>query len=118
MGIISRPMAYSPPLTVLRPIDVCILDSWDPGFGDFMKNSYYYYPKNLDHNSGNPIGVSVCQSSANGRKRVTASGSYLKSGMPKLKIMTQVAVTKILFQGKKAVGVESDGSQCSFNSSA
>ncbi len=78
-----------------------------------MRNAYHYHPKNLDHNSGDPIGVSVCQQGIHNGKRVTASEAYLASSLPNLIIMTEASVTKVLFQGKKAVGVEVDGKQSS-----
>ena len=88
-----------------------VTEAWDPGFGDFMKNSYHYLPKNLDHNSGNPIGSSVCQLSAFDGKRVTASTAYLASKIPNLDIMTEAPVSKVIIQGNKAIGVEVDGKQ-------
>ena len=81
-------------------------EAWDPGFGEFMKNAYHYHLKNLDHNSGNPIGISVCQLSAHNGKRVTASVAYLTSNPPNLTIVTETTVTRVLIRGKKAVGVE------------
>ena len=77
-----------------------------------MRGSYHYYPKNLDYNSGNLVGVSVCQLSAHDGNRVAASEAYLKSIPPNLTIVTDTTITKILIQGKKAVGVETRGKQC------
>ena len=77
-----------------------------------MRNSYHYHPKNLDHNSGNPIGVSVCQLSALNGERVTASDAYLTSVPPSLTVLTKTIITKILIRGKKAVGVKSYGKHC------
>ena len=95
-------------LTCYRPVDVGVAEVWDPGFGDFMRNVYHYHPKNLDHNSGDPLGISVCQLSAHEGKRVTASGAYLTSNAPNLTITTDTAVTKIIIDDGKAVGVEVD----------
>ncbi len=89
-------------------------EAWDPGFGEFLRNSYHYHPKNLDHNSGDPIGVSVCQLSAHNGKRVTASEAYLTSNPPNLTIVTETTITKVLIQAKKAVGVEANGKHCRF----
>lgn len=99
-------------LTITRPVDVGVPEAWDPTFGEFMNNSYHYHPKNLDHNSGNPIGISVCQLSARDDRRVTASGSYLTASPPNLTIMTDTVIAKIVFEGKKAIGVEAEGKQC------
>ena len=76
-----------------------------------MKCAYHYYPQNLDHNSGNPLGISLCQLTARDRYRVTASGAYLSSQPRNLTIRTEAAVEKILFQRKKAVGVEVNGTK-------
>ena len=77
-----------------------------------MRDSYHYYPKNLDHNSGNPVSVSICQLSTHDDNRVTASEAYLNPIPPNLTIVTDTTITKILIQGKKAVGVETRGKQC------
>ncbi|KAL8881004.1 MAG: hypothetical protein Q9198_001702 [Flavoplaca austrocitrina] len=87
-------------------VDVGVTEIWDPGFDEFMKNAYHYHPKNNNHNSGNPIGISVCQLSACGGHRVTASGAYLASTPSNLTIMTNATVTKLVLKGKSVVGVE------------
>ena len=112
-GKTSSTLSQSTQLISARPVDVSVSEAWDPGFGDFMKSSYYYHPKNLDHNSGNPIGVGVCQFSSCNGKRVTASEAYLTSDLPNLTIITETTITKIIIQENKAVGVESYGKQCS-----
>ncbi|KAL8791599.1 MAG: hypothetical protein Q9195_005804 [Heterodermia aff. obscurata] len=94
-----------------RPVDVAVAEIWDPGFGDFLSNSYHYLPKNLDHNSGSPIGISVCQLSTHNGKRVTASGAYLASIPPNLTIMTEATVTRILTKSTSAVRVEAGRKQ-------
>jgi len=94
-------------------VSVGVTNAWDPGFGEFMRSAYHYHPKNLDHNTGNPIGVSVCQQVIHDGKRVTASGAYLASSPPNLTVMTEASITKVLFQDKKAVGVQADGKKSS-----
>lgn len=96
-------------LISFRPVDVGLTENWDSGFGDFLEKSYQNHPRNLDHNSGNPLGVSVCQLSTRGNHRVTASGAYLATTPPNLTIMTEAAVTRVIFQEKKAIGVEIPG---------
>ena len=113
MGMTSSKLSQSTELISARPVDVSVSEAWDPGFGDSLENSYHYHPKNLDHNSGNPIGVSVCQFSARNHKRVTASEAYLTSDQPNPTIITETAITTIIIQGKKAVGVEAYGKHCS-----
>ena len=103
------------PITILTRhslVDVGVTEIWDPGFDEFMKNAYHYHPKNNNHNSGNPIGISVCQLSACGGHRVTASGAYLTSTPSNLTIMTDATVIKLVFKGKGVVGVEVNGKTC------
>jgi choline dehydrogenase-like flavoprotein len=66
---------------------------------------------NLDHNSGNPLGMAATINSAYKGKRTTAVD--LLSGAPdNLAVVTDSPVQRILLQGKKAVGVETQGKQC------
>ena len=95
-----------------RLVDVGVTEVWDPGFDEFMKNAYHYHPKNNNHNSGDPIGISVCQLSAHGGDRVTASGAYLESTPSNLTIMTNATVTKLVFKGESVVGAEVNGITC------
>ena len=95
----------------IRPINVDVPDAWNPGFGDFLTKSYYYYPKNIDHNSGDPVAISICQLSAHNGNRVTPSGAHLASFPPNLTIATEAAITELIFQGKEAIGVEAEGKQ-------
>lgn len=99
-------------LMLSRPVDVGVAEAWDPGFGVFLRNAHHYRAKNLDHNSGDPVGVGVCQLSTHDGKRVTASGAYLTSHRDNLTVMTETTVSKVLFQGSKAVAVQVDGKQC------
>ncbi|KAL8720302.1 MAG: hypothetical protein Q9225_002814 [Loekoesia sp. 1 TL-2023] len=82
---------------------------WDPSFGDFLERSWAYYPRNFDHNSGDPLGVAVCQLSIREGHRVTASGAFFNPPPPNLTIMINAPVVRVLFQGKKAAGVEVNG---------
>ena len=111
MGMIINMLHQDTVLIGNRPVDVGVTEAWDPGFGDYMRNSYHYLPKNVDHNSGNPIGVGVCQLGAHNGQRVTASGAYLSFHPSNLTIMTDATITKIITEGKKAVGVDVDGKQ-------
>ncbi|KAJ5960746.1 uncharacterized protein N7479_007896 [Penicillium vulpinum] len=65
---------------------------------------------NLDHNSGNPLGMAATINSASKGKRTTAADLLL--GAPdNLVVVTDSPVHRILLQGKKAVGVETQGKQ-------
>jgi choline dehydrogenase-like flavoprotein len=69
------------------------------------------FPLNQDHNSGNPIGMSVLINSAYNGLRSTA-GDLVKDKLDNLTIVTGSPVQRILLEGKKAVGVESNGKKC------
>lgn len=69
------------------------------------------FPLNPDHNSGNPIGMSVLINSSNRGLRSTAND--LLNPLPEnLTVITSSPVQKVLLEGNKAVGVESNGKQC------
>lgn len=84
------------------------LTDWEPEFGDFLDGLYNCYPKNLDVNSGDPLGVAVCQVSARDGRRVTASDAYLSDVPSNLTIITDATVETILFDQGKTVGVTTD----------
>ncbi len=92
-------------LITSREVDVGLTTTWDPTFGDFLEKTFQYYPKNLDHNSGDPLGIAVCQQSTMNGRRVTASGAFLSTRPSNLIVMTDTAVTRVLVQDKKAIGV-------------
>lgn len=81
------------------------LTAWERGFGIFLDGVHKYYPKNLDVNSGDPLGASVCQVSARDDHRTTASGAYLSDVPSNLTILTDVTIEKILFNQDSAMGV-------------
>jgi choline dehydrogenase-like flavoprotein len=62
-------------------------------------------PVNLDHNSGDPIGLSVCASTAHRGLRSTAADA-LSDAPENLQIFTDTEVARVTFEGKKATGVE------------
>lgn len=93
-------------LTNPSPINVGLTQKWDPSFGDFLKKAYTYHDKNLDHNSGQPLGISICQHSTYDGKRTTASTAHLADVPANLNIITNSAVTRILFEDRKAYGIE------------
>jgi choline dehydrogenase-like flavoprotein len=69
------------------------------------------FPLNPDHNSGNPIGMSVLINSAHKGLRSTA-GDLVKQKLDNLTIITGAPVQRVLLDGLKAVGVESNGTKC------
>ena len=91
-------------MTSFSVVDVGLTE-WEPEFGEFLDGLYKYHPKNLDINSGDPLGVSVCQVSAHNGRRTTASSAYQSDVSSNLTIITGVNAEKILFDQGKAVGV-------------
>lgn len=67
------------------------------------------FPLNPDHNSGNPIGMSVLINSAHQGLRSTAGDLVVGGENNNLTIATNAPVQRILLEGKKAVGVEANG---------
>ncbi|AEO58638.1 hypothetical protein MYCTH_2306112 [Thermothelomyces thermophilus ATCC 42464] len=66
------------------------------------------YPLNPDHNSGNPIGMSLLISSAHKGLRST-SHDLLVPYPENLTVVTEAPVQRVLLDGKRAVGVEANG---------
>ncbi|KAJ9270431.1 CAZyme family AA3 [Paecilomyces variotii] len=66
------------------------------------------FPFNNDHNSGNPIGMSLMINSAHKGLRSTAA-DILEPRPENLTIITQSPVQRLILEGKRAVGVESNG---------
>jgi choline dehydrogenase-like flavoprotein len=67
--------------------------------------------QNLDHNSGNPLGLSVSITSVSDGMRSTAA-DLLNDASETLVILPDSPVQRIILEGKKAVGVQSNGTQC------
>lgn len=69
------------------------------------------FPLNPDHNSGNPIGMSVLINSAHKGLRSTAK-DLLERRSQNLTIIANSPVQRVILEGKKAVGVEANGTRC------
>jgi choline dehydrogenase-like flavoprotein len=67
--------------------------------------------RNLDHNSGNPLGMGLIINSAQDGVRTTAA-DLVKSAPENLVVVPNSPVQRVIWEGKKAVGVESNGTQC------
>ncbi|ORY71500.1 uncharacterized protein BCR38DRAFT_11301 [Pseudomassariella vexata] len=68
------------------------------------------FPLNPDHNSGDPLGMSVLINSAHRGIRSTAKDLLVP--LPEnMTIVTNFPVQRIIFKGKMAIGVESNGKQ-------
>ncbi|EXK85271.1 hypothetical protein FOQG_10645 [Fusarium oxysporum f. sp. raphani 54005] len=66
------------------------------------------FPLNPDHNSGNPLGMSVLINSSSKGRRSTAN-DLLEPKPESLTVLTDSTVQKVLLEGNKAVGVEVNG---------
>mgnify|MGYP002630335085 CR=1 FL=1 len=81
----------------------------DPTFTAFKKaGEEMGYKVNDDFNGANQDGFAHSQSSIRNGKRCSASVAYLRPALKRggVKLETKVHVTRILFEGKKAIGVE------------
>ncbi|KAJ5621171.1 hypothetical protein N7510_005155 [Penicillium lagena] len=93
------------------PLHVGFAHEWErdlPGLLDTFEKAGF--PLNPDHNSGNPIGMSVLINSAYNGLRSTAS-DLVKTAENNLTVVTGSPVQRVLLEGKKAVGVEVNGTK-------
>ncbi|CAG7561210.1 unnamed protein product [Fusarium equiseti] len=63
------------------------------------------FPLNPDHNSGNPLGMSVLINSSHKGRRSTAN-DLLEPKPENLTVLTDSSVQRVILEGNKAVGVE------------
>jgi choline dehydrogenase-like flavoprotein len=93
------------------PLHVGFASEWErdlPPMLDLFEEAGF--PLNPDHNSGNPIGMSVLVNSSHNGRRSTSND--LLTPMPdNLTVITVSPVHRILLEGTKAVGVESNGTR-------
>lgn len=88
-------------------IDISYGGPWIPD----VKNIYIAAQQigmriNPDINSGDPIGLGMGAVSCYNGKRVTAATAYLTNPPPNLTIVTNAHVSKIVLEGKKAMGAQ------------
>lgn len=94
------------PTEVARPLKVGVSNTWDDEFGIYMDGVTKVYPKNLDNNSGDPTGMAVTQYTAVGGNRVTSTDTFLNVVPANFTIKVESPVERVIFEGRKAVGVE------------
>lgn len=88
-------------------IDLTFGESWIPDVGDIFKAvEESGLPTNKDVNSGDPIGMGMSNVCIYEGKRITSASSYLADRPGNLTILTDSGVASILFEGKRAVGVQ------------
>lgn len=94
------------------PLHVGYAAEWErdlPAMLDLFEEAGF--PLNPDHNSGNPIGMSVLINSSHKGFRSTAKD--LITPIPEnLTVITSAQVQKVIVEGSKAVGVNAGGKQC------
>jgi choline dehydrogenase-like flavoprotein len=94
------------------PLNVGFPSEWEkdlPSMIDHFENAGF--PLNPDHNSGNPIGMSMLINSSNKGLRSTAK-DLLATADENLTIITSSPVQRVILDGNKAIGVESNGKRC------
>ncbi|OAP65277.1 hypothetical protein AYL99_01249 [Fonsecaea erecta] len=89
------------------PVDVSLPLEWEPGVTKVLDIAQTHgFPINLDQNSGNPIGIGMSPTTVSNGLRTTAASAFLADRPFNLSVWTDAVVTRILFSGKTAVGVE------------
>ncbi|KAL8688303.1 MAG: hypothetical protein Q9218_005754 [Villophora microphyllina] len=108
-GYLSNLLQPSGLTTENREVKVGFPKGWDPDFGHYLDNIYRDgYPRALDVNSGDPIGLGVLQSSISDTSRVTAATAFLSDAPANLTILTGHVVERIVVDGRKVQGVATE----------
>lgn len=88
-------------------IDLTYGEAWLPDLGDiYIAAEQSGHRINQDVNSGDPIGMgmgSVCIAKG---IRATSSSAYLSRPPPNLQILVDMPVARVIFEKKRAIGVE------------
>lgn len=72
---------------------------------------------NLDINSGDPLGLASAPSTAKNGLRITAAKAYLENAPSNLTTLSERTAVKIIFEGKKAMGIVTmNGEECKVSS--
>lgn len=91
---------------VAGPIKVGFPRIWEKSFKTSMDAMLEAgVPCNLDHNSGNPLGIAACVNTAYRGTRSTAADALLDAP-ENLTVLTNTEIARILFNGTRAAGVE------------
>ncbi|KAJ9623548.1 hypothetical protein H2203_005810 [Taxawa tesnikishii (nom. ined.)] len=94
------------------PLHVGIPDEWETGLTHLIDAAEQHgLGSNVDLNSGVPLGLAVCPSTATKNFRHTAADAYLRDVPDNLTIAINTPVEKVLFEGEKAVGVLAGGQE-------
>ncbi|KAL8665791.1 MAG: hypothetical protein Q9202_001913 [Teloschistes flavicans] len=94
----------------IREVEIGFPKRWDPDFGNYLDDTQTDgYPRALDINSGNPIGLGVLQHSTSNGKRVTAATALLSNAPENLTVLTGQAVERVVCDGLKVQGIATGG---------
>lgn len=87
-------------------------ESWLPSIGDiFIAAEQCGLPLNPDVNSGDPLGMGMGSVCIQRGQRLTAATAYLNGTPGNLTVLPNAAVAKVLFNNKRAIGVETTDGQ-------
>lgn len=82
-------------------------EEWLPDVGDiFTAAEQVGHRVNHDVNNGDPIGMGMGSVCISKDFRATSSSAYLSRPPPNLKIVVNAPIARVLFQEKRAIGVE------------
>lgn len=91
------------------PVRVRLPPSFEEGVENTMKALLASGEKfNPDPNSGDPIGVSIFPNSYSKDGRTTSANAHLVNTPDNLTVWTAATVHKLVFDGKKVVGIETE----------
>ncbi|KAK9482111.1 GMC oxidoreductase [Lipomyces starkeyi] len=95
------------------PVHVSLPPVWEKGTAAIIDAGIQYgFARNLDLNSGNPIGIGIVPSSFAKGYRTTSLSANLSTIPENLTIWTESKAIRVLFDGKRAIGVQlQDGRQ-------
>lgn len=94
------------------PVKVTFPDEWERTMDSILDASYDYgMEANLDMNNGDVIGVGVCPATGYQSYRSTAATAYLTRTPNNLTIVIDSPASRIIFDGKKAVGIVAGGKE-------
>jgi len=90
------------------PVSVEYAQRWEGFLPDLVRGvEEHGWMVNRDLNSGDPIGVGFGPAAAREGVRVTAKTAYLDGAPGNLRVRAGVQIARVLFEGKRVVGVES-----------
>jgi choline dehydrogenase-like flavoprotein len=98
------------------PLDVSYPATWGPGLKLVLEGAKRQRFRLADLYSGD-LGMGVPAVTAYNGLRTTASTAYLSDPPSNLHILTDTVVTRVMFEGNRAIGVQlADGTKCTFSS--